>query len=71
MQNRLSADKRKIGLAGGLALLLTFLQVSGWQRSMKYGTSVHSSLFFQKIGVLETWQCILVGAVEWSARGVL
>lgn len=71
MQNRLSADKRKIGLAGGLALLLTFLQVSGWQRSMKYGTSVHSSLFFQKIGVLETWQCILVGAVEWIALGVL
>lgn len=67
----IKADKRKIGLVSGLALLLTLMQVGGWQRSMKYSTSVHSSPFLQKIGVLAGWQCVLVGIVEWIVLGVL
>ena len=55
---------RKIILAALLSLMLTMMQVSGWQISMKYGTSVHQSAFLQWIGVLETWQCVLLGLVE-------
>lgn len=54
-----------------LALALTFMQISGWQRSMKYKTSMHTSAWFQKIGMMEGWQCILVGLIEWVFYSVL
>lgn len=54
-----------------LALLITFMQVAGWQISMDYGSSVHRSAFFQRIGVLEVWQCILWGLTEWLLLSTL
>lgn len=63
--------KRNVIVAGILALLITFMQIAGWQISMDYGSSVHQSSFFQNIGVLETWQCMLWGVLEWSALGIL
>ncbi len=63
-------DLRKVGLVGVIAFMLALMQVSGWQRSMKYGTSVHSGLF-QKIGILEGWQCVLAGGLAWAVYGIL
>ncbi len=60
-------EKRKFVIVGILSLLLTFLQVAGWQISMDYGSSVHQSAFFQNIGVLEPWQCIIWGIIEFIA----
>lgn len=54
-----------------LALILTIMQISGWQFSMKYGSSIHHSQFFQNIGVLTTNRCIIVGIVEWAALSLL
>lgn len=68
---RISVNKRKAALTGGLALLLTLMQIGGWQRSMKYGSSVHSHELFLNIGVLEGWQCMLAGVVEWIIFSVL
>lgn len=64
-------DRRKAIVVGGLAFLLTLMQVNGWQRSMKYGTSMHTSSLFQKIGMLESWQCVLAGIVEWVIYCIL
>lgn len=41
-----------------LALLFAILQVTGYQISMHYQTTVHRSAFFQKIGVLSAVQCV-------------
>lgn len=71
LEHELGLNKRKVWLVSGLAFLLTLMQVTGWQRSMKYGTSVHSSSLFQKIGMLEDWQCVLVGIVEWIVCCIL
>ncbi|MCM1091256.1 MAG: DUF6020 family protein [Butyrivibrio sp.] len=60
---------KKIGIAALLSLTLTLMQVSGWQISMKYGTSVHQSALLQGIGVLEAWQCVLLGIVEFCLLG--
>lgn len=62
---------RKIGIAALLSLTLTLMQVSGWQISMKYGTSVHSLAFLQGIGVLEVWQCVLLGIAEFCLFGIV
>ena len=67
---------RKIGTyklitAGLLALILTFLQIAGWQISMDYGSSFHQSEFFQKIGILTTNQCIAWGLIEWCVLFIL
>lgn len=62
---------RKKVLTCILALLLTFMHIAGWQISMDYGSSVHTSAFFQKIGVLKNWQCLLIGAFEWCILSVL
>lgn len=59
-------EKRKAVIIGILSLLLTFLQIAGWQISMDYGSSVHQSDFFQKIGPLEPWQCIVWGILEFT-----
>lgn len=64
-------NKRKVFLVAVLALLLTFMQIAGWQRSMKYGTSMHTFAWFQKIGMLKSWQCVCVGWIEWLFYSVL
>lgn len=71
MRKSLNLDKKRAGLAGVLSFILTLMQVGGWQRSMKYGTSMHSSSIFQKIGVLNGWQCVLVGIAEWGVYCIL
>ncbi len=70
-KGKFSVGKRKICLTCMLSLCLTLMQVAGWQISMKYGTSVHSSAFFQGIGVLEAWQCVLWGIGEFVLFGIL
>ncbi len=57
---------KKAIVIGCLSLLLAFLQIAGWQLSMSYGSSVHTSDFLQKIGVLEPWQCIVFGVLIFA-----
>lgn len=59
-------NKRKYIIAGILSLFLTFMQIRGWQTAMKYGTSVHVSAFAQRIGILKSWQCLVVGVLEFT-----
>ena len=63
-------DKRKFIVTCILSLLLTIMHVAGWQLSMDYGSSVHQSDFFQNIGILETWQCLFWGIIEWTVLSV-
>lgn len=58
-------EKRKYIIVGCLSLLLTFMQIYGWQVSMKYGTSVYQSSIAQKIGILGSWQCFFIGIAEF------
>lgn len=62
---------RRICLVAILSVLLTLMQIAGWQASMKNGTSMHSSPFFQNIGQMKVWQCALWGIVEFLIFGVL
>ncbi len=64
-------EKRRVLFAGVLALLFSIMQVDGWQRSMKYGTSMYTSPFLQNIGILDRWQCLLMGVIGWIVFGVL
>ena len=64
-------EKRKVIIASILALLLAAMQIVGWQISMDYGSSVHQSKFFQDIGMLEGWQCLLAGSIEWVILSIL
>ncbi len=57
--------KRQTVVIGILSLILSFLEVAGWQLSMDYGSSVHTSALFQKIGVLNAWQCVLFGVLSF------
>lgn len=52
-------NRRKAVVTVLLSLLFSLMQVTGYQISMHFGTSVHQSDFFQKIGVLSVPQCIL------------
>lgn len=63
---KLKIKKRNAITVGILSLLLTFMQIAGWQLSMDYGSSVHQSTFFQNIGVLSTSQCIIWGIIEFA-----
>ncbi len=63
--------KRNLIIIGILSLLITFMQIAGWQISMDYGSSVHQSGFFQNIGTLEIWQCVIVGIIEWCILSIL
>ncbi len=63
-------EKRKVVITCILSLLLTFMQIAGWQISMDYGSSVHQSAFFQNIGILKTWQCALWAIIEWIVLSV-
>lgn len=55
-----TAEGRKNVIAAVLAALLATLEVSGYQISMNYQTTVHQSAFFQKMGILSVTQCIAV-----------
>lgn len=61
--NRLK--NKKLYLLPLFSLLFTFMQIAGWQLSMKYHTSVHTSALFQRIGVLTIPQCFFVGIIEF------
>ena len=63
-------EKRKVTVTCILSLLLTTMHVVGWQISMDYGSSVHQSEFFQNIEILETWQCLFWGIIEWTVLSV-
>lgn len=52
------SKKQKISAVSILAALFAILQVTGYQISMRYQTTVHRSAFFQKIGVLSAVQCV-------------
>ncbi len=65
------ARHRKKWIAALLSLILTILQIGGWQLSMKYGTSIHHSDFFQRIGMLNLYQCAGLGIVEFILLGLL
>ncbi len=58
-------DRRKLYIVSALSLLFTLMQIAGWQISMKYGTSVHTSEFLSGIGMLSLVQCFLVGLTEF------
>ncbi|MDE6014781.1 MAG: hypothetical protein K2H41_03615 [Acetatifactor sp.] len=65
------ARHRKKWIAALLSFILTILQIGGWQLSMKYGTSIHHSDFFLRIGMLNLYQCIGLGIVEFILLGFL
>jgi len=70
MQKSQKTEPRKICALLSLSLLLTVMQLLGWQISMKYGTSVHTSRPAQALGILSNGQCLLAGILEfavWSA----
>lgn len=50
--------KQKTMAVSILAALFAILQVTGYQISMYYHTTVHRSAFFQKIGMLSAAQCV-------------
>lgn len=52
--------KQKITVVSILAALFAILQVTGYQISMYYHTTVHRSAFFQKIGMLSAARCVPV-----------
>lgn len=61
---------RRIKIAFVLAICFTIMEITGYQIAMMYGTTVHTSAFFQKIGVLGPLQCVillLVGVSVWTA----
>lgn len=62
---------RRICLVSVLSLFLTTMQIVGWQTSMKNGTSIHSSSFFQNIGQLKFGQCVFLGVAEFLIFGTL
>lgn len=57
-------ERRTKIIAIVLAILFTFMQLAGWQISMRYGTSVHRSEFFQNIGVLHGVQLVFAAVFE-------
>ena len=62
-------DRRKMVTAVIVAILFTAMQITGYQISMYYRTTVHHSPFFQKLGVLSSEQCFLAACIVfpfWS-----
>ncbi len=59
--------RRKICIAALLSCCLTLMQTAGWQISMKYGTSVHTSALAQRIGRLPASWIIPAGIAEFAA----
>ena len=47
-----------------LAVLFTLMQLTGWQISMRYGTTVHRNAFFQNIGILSGIQFAAAAVFE-------
>jgi len=60
------AEKRTRIIVLILAVLFTAMQLTGWQISMRYGTSVHRNAFFQNIGMLSGAQLVLGAVFEMA-----
>ena len=58
------AERRTRIIALILAVLFTFMQLAGWQISMRYGTTVHQHVFFQKIGMLNGFWLVFAAVFE-------
>ena len=54
-----------------LSFLLTVMQLAGYHFSMKYQTTVHTSMFFSRLGILKKGQYILVGLVAFVVWNLL
>ena len=61
---RMRGEKRTRIIVLVLAVLFTFMQLAGWQISMRYGTSVHRSDIFQSIGMLNGYQLVFAAVFE-------
>ncbi len=59
-----SLTRSKTVILALLSFLLAFLEVAGWQSSMRYQTSVHR--FLSKIGMLNGPMCIVAGLALWA-----
>ena len=59
-----SLTRSKTVILALLSFLLAFLEVAGWQSSMRYQTSVHR--FLSKIGMLSGPMCIVAGLALWA-----
>lgn len=57
-------EKRRRIIVLILACLFTLMQLTGWQISMRYGTSVHRNAFFQNIGMLSGIQLVFAAFFE-------
>lgn len=65
MENCMKTEKKRKRIAiTVLAALFAAMQVTGYQISMRYQTTVHRSAFFQKTGVLSAWQCAAVYCLD-------
>lgn len=60
----MKAERRRRIIVLILAVLFTAMQLTGWQISMRYGTSVHVNEFFQNIGVLSGGQLAFAAVFE-------
>lgn len=60
----MKTEKRRRIIVLILACLFTMMQLAGWQISMRYGTSVHRSTFFQNIGMLSSIQLVFAAFFE-------
>lgn len=59
-------NKRKAAVSLALAAAFAAMQVTGYQISMHYGTTVHQSELFQKIGVLTKTQCVAAVIITFA-----
>ena len=62
-------DFRKMRIAVILAICFSAMELIGYQIAMMYGTTVHTSAFFQRIGVLGPIQCAILffgGMLLWT-----
>ena len=60
----MKTEKRRRVIVLILACLFTLMQLTGWQISMRYGTSVHRNAFFQNIGMLSGIQLVFAAFFE-------
>lgn len=60
----MKTEKRRRIIVLILACLFTLMQLTGWQISMRYGTSVHRNAFFQNIGMLSGIQFVFAAFIE-------
>ena len=58
-------NTKKSAIVALLAFLFTIMQITGYQISMYYHTTVHRSMFFQNIGMLSVVQLIILALIEF------